>query len=164
MGRLACLAVAAMLLYAPPARADDERSVGWAYAISTTAVLVPMWSATAIMPNDERPFAWSPRTIAGASLAYTSLVWGPSAGYLYSGNHRYALVGGLGRTGLLAAGYGAHRLLDPEGGHPYVMGLTVMAVTLWGFGDFLFLRRDVHRQNERRHAASTAMISIGGHF
>jgi hypothetical protein len=164
MKRRAQIAAVAVLLGGGPALADDDRSVGVAYALSTAGVVVPTWSAIALMPQDEGPLTASPRTVAAVSLAVASLTWGPSAGYFYSGNHRYAVGSGLGKTGLLGAGYLLHRTLDPDDGHPYVMSLGVMAVALWGFGDFLFLRRDVRRQNERRHASPPAMLGIGGHF
>jgi hypothetical protein len=157
-------AVAVLLSSSGPALADEHRSVGLAYALSTAGVVVPTWSAIALMPREEGPLTASPRAVAAVSLAVASLTWGPSAGYFYSGNHRYAVGSGLGKTGLLGAGYLLHRTLDPADGHPYVMSLGVMAVALWGVGDFLFLARDVRRQNERRQASSPVMMSIGGHF
>jgi hypothetical protein len=158
-----------------PARADDERSVGWAYAIGAAGVLVPAWAGLAVMPKDDDGLRWNARSVAAMTGMYASLAWGTQTGYLYSGNTRYALWGGVGKTGLLGAGLAAHRVFEAEARHPYLLASTVMVLTLWSAADYVLLYRDVRRQNERRAEAgvltaaptisrSGLTVSVGGRF
>jgi hypothetical protein len=158
---LPLIACAALLLHAAPARAEGERSVGWAYGIASAGVLVPGWAATAVLPRDDDPdTGFSPRVVAALTGYYASIAWGPAAGYYYSGNARYATLSGLGKTGLLGAGVAANRLFERDG-HPYLLAMSVIGATMWGVGDFLFLRRDVRRQNRSRTEGSvTVPISL----
>jgi hypothetical protein len=158
--RLVMTCIVLGLLVSGPAIAETERSTRWAYAAGAAGVLVPGWLGTALIPTPgegDEPRA-NPRTIAAMAGLYASLAWGTSAGYLYSGNTRYAVAGGLGKTALLGAGIGASLAFEADG-HPYLLASSVALITTWSLVDYALLYRDVRRQNERRALAARVPIA-----
>ncbi len=149
---LVVLLSALCVLGPAPAAADSERSTGWAYAAGAAGVLVPGWIGTALIPGTEDDRGIGARDVAAMTGLYAALAWGTSAGYLYSGNTRYALIGGLGKTALLGGAIGASVAFEADG-HPYLMAMGVSLALTWSIVDYALLYRDVRRQNERRAGA-----------
>jgi len=152
---LSSLALITVTVDTSSAFAQRRRSTGWAYAGATAGVLVPAFVAQVIMvkPEDEGESATSKARILAATTGYyASLVWGSSVGYYYSGNTRYATWSGIGKTAILGASIGADFAFQKKDSHPYLIALGTMAVLLWEVGDFVYLYRDVNKQNAKRRA------------
>ena len=148
-----CFAVLALGLWHPAeARAERERSVAVAYALSGGLFFVPLQLGTHLIDGADNDSGWTRRDTVIASSLYVSLAWGASAGYFYGGNTRYALVGALGRSALLSGGVAAAATLESDG-HPYLSASALIFTMGWSIVDLALLWRSVDRQNKRRRAA-----------
>lgn len=155
--------VAFCVLRPGEARAEGDRSTALAYAIGGAGFVVPLWIGTELLPEGEEEGKWTSRSVAALSSIYASLAWGTSAGYFYSGNARYGVIAGLGKTALLGAGAAAVATFE-SGRHPYIFASSFMLAAGWSLADYALLYRDVRIQNERRQSqgppAPTAQAGV----
>jgi len=161
---IACLA----FLSARGARADQpgEKSKLLAVGIAVGATAVPLIlgeaaaaQATASSNSFEEPPKGATSLLA-QGLVIGGLVLGPSAGYLYVGDWKYAAIAAGGKASLFGLGLLAQAVRGqgaPD--NDFVAMLPALAIFLWDVVDFVLLPSAVQSHNESLAAPIT---SIGG--
>jgi hypothetical protein len=158
---VASLALLAAFGAAPrAARADGERNKWIALGLAGGATFAPMVLAQAVALDSattnaqgEPEASRSAKLAAGALLA-TGAVLGPSVGFAYAGDWKYAGISAGGKAAILGAGLlvAATRREAPYD-NDFATMLPAIAIFVWDVVDFFLIPGAVDRHNRDLQAA-----------
>lgn len=112
-----------------------------AYIFSALAFFIPGWLASALMDESLGPDNITPRFIIILTLL-SLICWSPSVGLFMMNKKWYAFLSGLGRLIVICACIFIDSITlneIPEGGHPYVSFLGILAAFVWGAIDLVLI-------------------------
>lgn len=124
------------------------KSLKTVYLIAILGTLVPAWIGSFLLSWTEGDQLSEPTAIA-ALVFFAVSFWGTSFAYLHLRRTRYAVLSGLGKWILIAAGILIFRATGSLG-HPYIVFIGIALAMLWCLADLFALYGVTKRVNVER--------------